>query len=93
MSPSVHESTVSLENLDGHLKALLRLKIREFGHLSPWFKNDGVVDRTTPASSGLQVRGERPPVLLQEEDCPHRKHDGRIGRRHVRSALRLKGLV
>jgi hypothetical protein len=89
MNPYWNEKTVSLEKLDGHLKALLRLKIREFVHLSPWFKDDGfadgpLLDFRPPAATNSQA------VHFNEEsDCPHRRNEGRIGRRHVRTSLHV----
>ena len=46
MSVKTKESTVSLDHLDDHLKAILKLKIREFVHLSPWFRNIPSIDTT-----------------------------------------------
>jgi hypothetical protein len=97
MNPSWQESPVSLEKLDGHLKALLRLKIREFVHLSPWFKDEPLLDRSTLASrrsSATAASGRiATAVLVKEETCPHKKPAGRIGRRHVRSSLHLSGII
>lgn len=84
------ESPVALEKLDGHLKALLRLKIREFVHLSPWFKDVPEADST--ALQGL-VRGGSAGFRLQKAPaCPNREHHANIGRRHVRSAAHLRSL-
>ncbi|HEY9789856.1 MAG TPA: hypothetical protein V6D22_05630 [Candidatus Obscuribacterales bacterium] len=97
MNQSWQESPVSLEKLDGHLKALLRLKIREFVHLSPWFKDEPLLDRSllsTRASSGSTASGRTTTaVLLQEESCPHKKPSARIGRRYTRSSLHLSGII
>ena len=42
-----NESAIALEKLDDHLKSLLRLKIREFVHLSPFFKNLPMVEHSS----------------------------------------------
>ncbi len=85
------ESSVPLEKLDGHLKALLRLKIREFVHLSPWFKDIPEADSTT--LQGLARPSQPQPQLKlvirqQEPACPNQ--DRVVGRRHARPALHLR---
>ena len=88
MTPSWNEAPVSLEKLDGHLKALLRLKIREFVHLSPWFKDTPTVDPSLYAPQP-QRDARRVVFFAKGDDCPHSKNHGRHGRRHVRSAVHL----
>lgn len=89
MASALDESPVSLDKLDDHLKALLRLKIREFVHLSPCFKDVTTVEATgfaTPRSAQPDV----PEMLMrhsQDAACPNRKQDGQIRRRHVRVAV------
>lgn len=39
MATNTRELSISLEELDDHLRAILKLKLREFVHLSPWFHN------------------------------------------------------
>ena len=93
MNPSWQESPVSLEKLDGHLKALLRLKIREFVHLSPWFKDEPLDTSVFSNRGSASSSRHNTAVLLKEEECPHRRHEGRHGRRYVRSSLHLNGVL
>lgn len=90
MTRAWDESAVSLDKLDDHLKALLRLKIREFVHLSPWFKDVPVVDSSTFVPSC--VRAAEAMSKARMAACPHRKNDGKIGRRIVRGSLHLNGV-
>lgn len=91
MTRALNESVVALDKLPGHLKALLRLKIREFVHLSPFFQNIPMVDPAVKTA----------PVLVRQvfphhgrrAACPHRKHDGKTGRRIVRGSLHLNGVI
>lgn len=86
------ESPVALEHLDDHLKALLRLKLREFVHLSPWFKNVPSVDPSLyTARRQMPLRSTLPPRRTSI-DCPHHKPQGPIGRRYVRQSRRKDGL-
>ncbi len=91
MTRARNESPVSLDKLDDHLKALLRLKIREFVHLSPWFKNLPTVDPIAPSPATRPV--SIAPLHGKAAGCPHRKHDGKIGRRIVRGSLHLTGVI
>jgi hypothetical protein len=92
MNPSFYESTVPLDKLDAHLKALLRLKIREFVHLSPWFKSDA--DMESIAMTRGASQGQKQSALLAaSEECPHRQSDRPSGRRHIRPALHLHGVI
>ena len=89
MTPG-YEAPVSLEKLDAHLKALLRLKIREFVHLSPWFKNVPTVEGSVYG----QGIADRPAFYDSQPfsrvaDCPHRKRERQTARRHVRPKLHL----
>lgn len=97
MTLSLHESAVSLDKLDDHLKALLRLKIREFVHLSPWFKEvpntftTPVVDPTLMPPPPPQFV-DAPKVRVRRHAsnaCPNRKLDGKVGRRHVRATVHV----
>lgn len=86
------EYPVSLDKLDDHLKALLRLKIREFVHLSPWFKDVDTVDPVVQISPPSMARtGQSSPTMRMRRhspgDCPNRKLDGKVGRRHVRVSV------
>ncbi len=90
MTRAWNESPVALDKLDDHLKALLRLKIREFVHLSPWFKNVETIEASayaTPAAVSSSVDSS-----YRRTPCPHRKRDGKIGRRIVRGSLHLTGI-
>jgi hypothetical protein len=87
MTRGWNESPVSLDKLDDHLKALLRLKIREFVHLSPWFKN---LDAVEAAPAMPVISRDRQSKL--DQSCPHRRNDG-IGRRSVRGSLHLNGVL
>jgi hypothetical protein len=85
MEWSWDELPVSLDKLDDHLKALLRLKIREFVHLSPWFKD---VDPLVPSAKAATKPAIRTMTMRRHHDsqCPNRKLDGRVGRRYVRNS-------
>jgi hypothetical protein len=63
-----NEAPVSLDKLDDHLKAMLRLKIREFVHLSPLFKNVSSLDPTSCVNDGAG----RVSPNLSDADCPNR---------------------
>lgn len=80
------EAPVALESLDDHLKALLRLKLREFVHLSPWFKGVPSID-----SDYYDATAKRIPVsrhIEEEEDCPNKGH--RRAHQRIRPVIRLK---
>lgn len=85
MTSSWDELPVDLEKLDDHLKALLRLKIREFVHLSPWFKElpnaDPIMSMSAPSSRPMA------PVGGRRAHCPNKKRESVIGRRHARVTL------
>jgi hypothetical protein len=76
------EIPVRLEQLDSRLKAIVRLKLREFIHLTPVFQNIpsiGVFNEPiTPAGVPLQIDGEfffdlaSASKLAGEPDCPNR---------------------
>jgi len=77
------ESSVALEHLDDYLKAIVKVKLREFVHLSPWFQDIPSIDvnnymrfesidRPSHASSGVA------------EACPNRIHYG-VRRKRTRS--------
>lgn len=79
------EAPVALDSLDDHLKALLRLKLREFVHLSPWFKGVPSIDSDYYETT-KRIAVERP--MMQAESCPNIGH--RRSRERVRPAVRLK---
>ncbi|GEM_PF-3111363 len=73
MAGTARERSISLDRLDDHLKAILKLKLREFVHLSPWFHDIPSLDVTyypRPASAGPAAYPRR----RQPEPCPHRGH-------------------
>jgi hypothetical protein len=90
------ESPVSLDALDDHLKALLRLKIREWVHLSPWFQDIPSIDPVI-YGGGVPTRASQPrekfrsavPTFEVEEECPRRKQSGSVRRRTTRPSLHL----
>jgi hypothetical protein len=79
------ESPVSLDSLDDHLKALLRLKIREFLHMSPWFRNIPSIDPVMYAG----CHDDHFPALSFDPTCPHKaqSHQPHHARRHVRTPV------
>jgi hypothetical protein len=90
MTWSWEESPVALEKLDDHLKALLRLKIREFVHLSPCFKDVPTVDPLL--SSAKFVSPDAPRSTTRpgpDSQCPNRKLEAPAGRRHVRVQMHV----
>jgi hypothetical protein len=82
MSQSARESSVSLEHLDDHLKAILKMKIREFVHLSPWFRHIPSIDATSYPAAATSSHS----ICEQEENCPNRIHH-QFRRRSVRAAI------
>ena len=91
MTPGWNEAPIALDELDDHLKALLRLKIREFVHLSPWFKDTPIVDPTAfPASMSSPSSYLTAGTINRQAPCPNKKHEARV-RRHVRSPLHAQG--
>ena len=95
MTRVLAESPVSLDSLDDHLKALLRLKLREFVHLSPWFRDIPSIDPMIYASPVKPMGAAKQTIVtskvmrFERDHCPRRKHSGSIGRRYVRSGLHL----
>jgi hypothetical protein len=68
MSTLTSESPVALEHLDDHLKAILKVKLREFVHLSPCFKDIPSIDMSRYA------RGQSSAHTPAEDGCPNRQH-------------------
>jgi hypothetical protein len=84
MSILTSESPIALENLDDHLKALLKLKLREFVHLNPCFSDIPSIDVTRYARP---VEAYPAPAFLraaQSPDCPNLKHRSGMRRRAAR---------
>jgi hypothetical protein len=68
MSTLTSESPVALEHLDDHLKAILKVKLREFVHLSPCFTDIPSIDMSRYA------RGQSSAHVQVEPACPNRQH-------------------
>ncbi len=84
MSPFTTESTVSLEHLDDYLKAIVKVKLREFVHLSPWFQDIPSID----VNNYMRFESvDRPNYAgyLPDEDCPNRFHLASVRRRRARN--------
>jgi hypothetical protein len=82
MSQSARESSIALEHLDDHLKAILKMKIREFVHLSPWFRHIPSIDATSYPAATIDSHSN----AIEEEHCPNRIHH-QFRRRSVRAAI------
>jgi hypothetical protein len=69
---------VQVENLDARLKLILKLKLREFIHLSPFFQDIPAIDLSlygvVPKTRALMVTAQ--------DDCPNRL-SGFTARRRV----------
>ncbi|HEY9712256.1 MAG TPA: hypothetical protein V6C72_02225 [Chroococcales cyanobacterium] len=74
MSPFGPECAVPLEQLDDHLKRIVKLKIREFIHLSPWFNDIPSID----LNHYMRLESLQRATLRRESplECPntHRAH-------------------
>jgi hypothetical protein len=68
MSTLTSESPVALEHLDDHLKAILKVKLREFVHLSPCFADIPSIDMSRYG------RGQSSAPADVEPACPNHKH-------------------
>jgi hypothetical protein len=79
---STSEVPVRLEQLDTRLKAIVRLKLREFIHLTPVFQDipsAGLFNEpVTPVSVPMRINGEfffdlaSAAMLPYEPECPNR---------------------
>ncbi len=77
MIGSPRELSISLEHLDDHLKAILKLKLREFVHLSPWFHDIPSIDVTFyPQVGGSQRSGAG-----HREQVGHHRHEPSLFKR------------
>jgi hypothetical protein len=85
MALASDESTVALEHLDDHLKAILKLKLREFVHLSPCFNNIPLIDMDNYSRSQLP---EKPAIERNLVGCPNHHHRALARRRPLRPVLR-----
>jgi hypothetical protein len=70
------ENPVRLEHLDARLRTILKFKLREFIHLSPFFQ-DVPVDLTARETAAARTKAS----IVWLEDCPN-KH-GRVVRRRL----------
>jgi hypothetical protein len=81
MAVLTSESPIALEHLDDHLKALLKVKLREFVHLSPCFADVPSIDVSQYVrSSSSQLIPVYAPTV-ESEDCPNRQHRTWLRRR------------
>ena len=70
--PIVGESTIALEQLDSHVKAMLKLKLRAFVHLNPCFEDTHSIDmgvrslNTSASTAGAPAPVQEPVATLQE---------------------------
>lgn len=60
--PTGGESTIALEQLDSHVKAMLKLKLRAFVHLNPCFEDTHSIDMGVRQAntSALKATGPAP---------------------------------
>ncbi|HEY9773403.1 MAG TPA: hypothetical protein V6C81_06290 [Planktothrix sp.] len=75
MSTLTSESPVALEHLDDHLKAILKVKLREFVHLSPCFADIPSIDMSHYG------RGQSSAPAQVDAGCPNSKHRVQTHRR------------
>ena len=77
------ESSVALEHLDDYLKAIVKVKLREFVHLSPWFQDIPSID----VNNYMRFESIDRPIYdsaTLPEACPNRIHYG-VRRKRTRS--------
>lgn len=80
------EVAVPLEMLDGHLKAIMRLKLREFLHLDPCMKDIPSINPEAYSNRGV---AEKHGYLMIEQDmCPNKSLRSR---RRQRTSVLLSG--
>ena len=78
------ESPVRLDQLDDHLKVILKFKIREFVHLSPCFRDIPSIDTASyPACTSQPA----PVKQTQDAGCPNRLNRIHTRKRYVRHAV------
>lgn len=80
------EAAVPLDMLDDHLKAILRLKLREFLHLDPCMRD---IPSINPAAYQNKTIADTHGYLMVERDlvCPNKPAISRARRRLVRLLL------
>ena len=82
------ESPVALEHLDAHLKAIIKVKLREFVHLSPCFEAIPSIDvskYSQPAQLSTPIFNTSPDVVSHSHAA--RTHRPAIRRRAFRVAV------
>lgn len=87
MAGIAKELSVSLEHLDDHLRAILKLKLREFVHLSPWFHDIPSIDTTyypKPRSASCKSSA------CLEDGCPNRDSRRELRRRPLRPQVMIE---
>ncbi len=80
------EAAIPLDMLDDHLKAILRLKLREFLHLDPCMRD---IPSINPEAYRDKLVADKHGYLMVERDliCPNRQLLGRVRRRLSRSVV------
>jgi hypothetical protein len=73
------ENSVRLENLDARLRTILKFKLREFIHLSPFFQ-DVPVDLTARDTVAARTKAS----IVWLENCPNKHGRAVVRRRLVR---------
>ncbi|HEY9717027.1 MAG TPA: hypothetical protein V6C69_06145 [Trichormus sp.] len=88
MSILTSESPVALEHLDDHLKAILKVKLREFVHLSPCFADIPSIDMSRYGRSQALVAAQHHLHVVSHDDgCPNKQHKTNLRRRPVRPVV------
>lgn len=82
------ESPIALEHLDDHLKAILKVKLREFVHLSPCFADIPSIDVNRYAANvSSRIIPAYVPSAPPAEDCPNTRHRPMVRRRPLRPVV------
>ncbi len=90
MSILTSESPVALEHLDAHLKAILKVKLREFVHLSPCFTDIPSIDMARYGRGQTSVPTQHlhaPSQMGDDQHCPNKLHRTSLRRRPVRPVV------
>jgi len=83
MSPVTTEHPVALEHLDDYLKTIVKMKIREFVHLSPWFNDIPSIDLHNYMR--LESVERYSPMRESPLECPNTHHRTHVRRRAART--------
>ncbi len=73
------ENPVQLEHMDARLRTILKFKLREFIHLSPFFQ-DVQVDLATRENVAARTKAS----IVKLENCPHKNGRAVVRRQLVR---------